>query len=136
MGARCGFRIKPSPAGHRCHLACTSSWAHRLLPILLGAVLAAAGALNVAPARAAEPDGKALYIAKNCHYCHGEDGRTSRRDTFPIVAGQMPRYSYLVMRAYKSGERQGVAASLMWEVADVLTDEEMKLLAEYMATLK
>lgn len=105
----------------------------RLLVLLFHALamLLAAGSVM-----AADSDGKALYAAKNCAFCHGEDGRTSKRDTFPIIAGQMPKYSYLVMQAYKSGERQGVGANLMWEVTDVLTDDEMQRLADYIATLK
>ena len=123
---------------------------HRCLPNLawLGTALAGlwlfalAAALQLvpaaAPSAAAEDkvDVKVLYEKKACAYCHGADGRTPRFDTIPIIAGQMPRYSYLVMLAYKSGERQGVGANQHSDVNDLVSDEQMKLLADYIATLK
>lgn len=111
------------PAG----VATPPGW--RLAAALLTALLLAV------PAVSAAPDAKSLYAKTGCATCHGADGRTPRTDTTPNIAGQPPRYLYLVMRAYKTGERQGVGSSQHAEVSDLLDDEQMKALAEYVAGL-
>ncbi|HKI97433.1 MAG TPA: c-type cytochrome [bacterium] len=103
---------------------------------LLPSALLAGLLLIPAASPSAEPDAKALYVDKGCSHCHGEDGRTTQWDTTPIIAGQKPRYVYLVLRAYKTGERKGVGANQHAEVNDVLSDKEMHLLADYVSSLK
>ena len=106
-----------------------------LLPVLAMGLL-----LSPRPVAAGEPEASAevrkLYERMACGDCHGMDGRTPLYDTIPIIAGQMPRYSYLVLIAYKTGERQGVGAKQHTDVNDLASDEQLRLLADYIATLK
>ena len=102
-----------------------------LLFILLVALL-----LVPAAGSAAGMERKTLYLRIGCPTCDGEDGRTPRDDVTPIIAGQSPRYLLIVMKAYKSGERSGGLANLHAEVSDLLDDEQTRLVAEYVATLK
>ena len=104
------------------------------LGLALACLLAAAPAWaqDKPPAEAA----KQLYEKKGCLECHGADGRKLRWETSPIIAGQNPRYSYLALQAYKSGARAGGGANLHVEVSDLISDEEMRLLADYVATLR
>ena len=88
------------------------------------------------PASAAKADGSTLYEIKGCAYCHGMDGRKTKGSATPIVAGQKPGYTHLVLRAYKSGERLGLGGNAHAEYLEQVSDEEMKLLADHIATLK
>lgn len=103
---------------------------HRLLALL------AASLLVLAASAAAAPDGKAIYDSMGCNICHGEDGRTPQQNTYPIIAGQMPRYTYLALQGYKSGKRQGGGSNLHVEVSDLLSDADMKAVADYIAKMK
>lgn len=109
-------------------------------PMRLGlwlAVLPAALLLLPAAVRAADVDAEALYQkVMGCAECHGADGRTTRNDFTPIIAGQQAKYTAMALKAYKSGDRMGGASAQHAEVSDLLDDAQMKALAEYVAKLK
>jgi cytochrome c553 len=61
-----------------------------------------------------------------CVSCHG--ATASGYENVPRLAGQQVAYSITQLKAYRGGTRRD---SLMNEVSQSLTDDEIKLLAEY-----
>ena len=104
-------------------------WLTGSLPVLLTALLL--------PGIARAADAKALYDkVLGCAECHGADGRTPWNEFTPIIAGQQPKYTYMALKAYKAGDRMGGASAQHAEVSDLMSDDQMKALAGYVAKLK
>ncbi len=85
------------------------------------------------------PLGKALYLKGNaksgipaCDGCHEEGGGGDGK--FPRVAGQNVDYALDQFRLYASGKR-GNGTKVMQTIAERMTPEETKAVAEYMASL-
>lgn len=79
---------------------------------------------------AAAADGGRLYAT--CAGCHGTAGAGSG-GALPVLAGQ-PRDALVAsMRAFKAGTRQ---ATIMHQIAKGYTDEEIELIAAYLAAQK
>ncbi|MCP4389804.1 MAG: c-type cytochrome [Gammaproteobacteria bacterium] len=91
------------------------------------------GATIAAPAIAA--DGATLYKTKTCFTCHGQDGKTPIMDAYPKIAGQNPAYTLQQMKDIKSGTRANGMSAAMKGVMHLVSDDEMKALADYIATL-
>jgi len=94
-----------------------------------------AAALVAAPAIAA-PDGAKLYQEKTCWSCHGKDGKKTLTPAFPKVAGQNAAYAEQQMKDIKSGVRANGQAAAMKGVMELVNDEEIKALADYLSKLK
>ncbi len=92
-------------------------------------------AVVAAPAIAA-PDGAALYQEKTCWSCHGKDGKKTLTPAFPKVAGQNAAYAEQQMKDIKSGARANGQAAAMKGVMELVNDEEIKALADYLSKLK
>lgn len=101
-------------------------------PIIISLAMLASIMLAT-PALAA--DGAQLYKTKTCFTCHGKDGKTPILDTYPKIAGQNPAYSLQQMKNIKSGARANGLSAAMKGVMHLVNDDEMKALAEYIATL-
>ena len=97
--------------------------------ILLGAALTGAG-----PAVAA--DGAELYMSKTCVACHGKDAKTPIMPTYPKIAGQNADYSYQQMLDIKTGARANGMTAAMKGVMHLVSDEEIRILADWLATLE
>ncbi len=96
--------------------------------------LAMLGSLVIGtPAIAA--DGAALYKTKTCVTCHGQDGKTPIMDAYPKIAGQNSAYTLQQMKDIKSGARANGMSAAMKGVMSLVNDDEMKALADYIATL-
>lgn len=85
------------------------------------------------------PVGKALYMkgnAKNgvpsCDGCHEEDGTGGGK--FPRVAGQNVEYALEQFRLYAAGKRTN-GARVMQAIAERLTEQEARAVAEFMASM-
>jgi len=83
--------------------------------------------------------GKKIYLEGNpdsgvpaCDGCHEENGHGSAR--FPRVAGQNPEYTLDQFRLYASGHRK-FGKKVMRTVAERITEQEAKAVAEYIASL-
>lgn len=98
--------------------------------ILLGAAL---GVLLATPALAA--DGAKLYADKTCVACHGKDGRKPLMPEYPKIAGQNARYAERQMLDIKSGARSNGNTAAMKGVMHLVSDAEIKVLAEYLSKL-
>ncbi|WP_371324983.1 c-type cytochrome [Dechloromonas sp. ZY10] len=94
-----------------------------------------AAAIVSAPAFAAA-DGATLYQEKTCWSCHGKDGKKTLTPQFPKVAGQNAAYAEQQMKDIKSGVRSNGQAAAMKGVMELVNDEEIKALADYLSKLK
>ena len=101
-------------------------------PILISLVMLASAAVGT-PAMAA--DGATLYKTRTCFTCHGGDGNTPIMDAYPKIAGQNAAYSLQQMKDIKSGARANGLSAAMKGIMHLVNDDEMKLLADYIATL-
>jgi cytochrome c553 len=69
-----------------------------------------------------------------CVACHTESG-ISAIPIYPNLAGQKEAYLVSSMKAYKSKERKGGNAAIMWTIAGPLSDEDINDLAAYYSSL-
>jgi cytochrome c len=99
---------------------------HAILPTLL---LPLAGT-------AAPLDGALLYTGKTCFTCHGPDGKTPTMALYPSLAGQSAEYSYAQMRDIKSGARNNSLSATMRGPMTLVSDAEMRAIADWLATVK
>lgn len=92
--------------------------------------------------------GQTLYRAGDtanglpaCSACHAPDGAGIPKN-YPRLSGQHADYTYAQLKAFKAGERgndkagKDVQGKIMWEVAQKMTDTQMKALADYAAGLR
>jgi cytochrome subunit of sulfide dehydrogenase len=97
----------------------------------LTCVLAIAGAVHLAPAFAQAPAaGRDLSAA--CFTCHGTNGN-SVGGVPPSLAGRDRAELFQTMKDFQSGKRP---ATIMHQQARGYTDEQIKIIAAYIATLK
>lgn len=100
-------------------------------------LFAAATALlasQVAHAQAA--DGAKLYAEKTCVACHGKDGKKPLTPDYPKIAGQNAKYAERQMQDIKSGARANGNSAAMKGVMHLVSDAEIKTLAEYISSIK
>ncbi|MES9963101.1 MAG: cytochrome c [Candidatus Sedimenticola sp. 20ELBAFRAG] len=99
--------------------------------------LAAAAVLSMGAAGTAlAADGAELYKTKTCWSCHGKDANTPIMPTYPKLAGQNADYAYNQMKDIKSGARANGMTAAMKGVMGLVTDEDMRAIADWLATLK
>ena len=72
-----------------------------------------------------------------CIRCHGENGkgRDKKNSLFPVIGGQSRDYLIKQLKDFRSGTRSNDPASMMAMVAEGLSDEEIKAVAEYLSGL-
>jgi cytochrome c553 len=87
------------------------------------------------------PKGKRIYFegivetaVPACSGCHNEDGTGTNR--YPRVAGQQPAYVVQQMLGYKTGSRDNDDRGVMRAVAQRMTEQEIRAVAEFMVTMK
>jgi cytochrome c553 len=85
-------------------------------------------------------EGKKIYEQGNpvtevddCQECHKPRGVGS--GLYPRVAGQPAAYTFKQMRAFKTGARSNDKNEVMHEVAEKMTEQEMRSVAEYLMGL-
>lgn len=91
------------------------------------------GNLDKAEKMVEQGDGK--RILPPCFVCHGGKGQGEKQD-IPALAGQHADYFARTLQDYKSGNRHNDVYSRMRLIAQQLTDEEIKELAQYYQQLK
>lgn len=87
---------------------------------------------NETPGLVNRGDGKRLLAP--CAACHGRTGEGSIVDV-PALAGQQAGYFSSTMQAYKGGKRNNDIYRRMRLIAQQLTDQEIKVLADYYALM-
>ena len=76
-----------------------------------------------------------------CAACHSPTGAGIPKN-YPRVAGQYAEYTYTQLRAFKNGERGADKAGkdangrIMATIANKMTDDQMKAVADYLAGLR
>lgn len=100
----------------------------KILALIVGSMLAT-GAI-------ASAEGAKLYAEKTCVACHGKDGKKTLTPQYPKLAGQNAAYAEQQMKDIKSGARANGQTAAMKGVMHLVSDAEIKVLAEYLATLK
>ncbi len=71
-------------------------------------------------------------IAATCFGCHGPNGKTVNKNGYSI-AGKPAAVTEKILLQYKQDKLKG---TIMNRIAKGYTDEEIKKVAEYLATLK
>jgi cytochrome c len=103
---------------------------------LNGVIAACAAALFATAGQAVAADGAKLYAEKTCNACHGKDGKTPLMPDYPKIAGQNKAYIEKQMKDIKSGARSNGNSAAMKGVMHLVSDEDIKVLAEYVSKLK
>lgn len=81
-------------------------------------------------------DGAKLYVEKTCTACHGKDAKTPLMPDYPKIAGQNAKYIEKQMHDIKSGARANGNSAAMKGVMVLVSDADIKDLAEYVSKLK
>jgi len=80
-------------------------------------------------------DAADLYIERTCIACHGAEGRVPAMDEYPKLAGQGAQYLLAQMKDIKSGTRTNAHSVAMKNVMHLTSDEEMAVIADWLASL-
>ena len=80
-------------------------------------------------------DGAALYQDKACLGCHGMDAKTPVMPAYPKLAGQGAAYALQQMKDIKSGARANGMSAAMKAVMQMVSDEEMEAIAQWLESL-
>ncbi len=81
-------------------------------------------------------DGAALYKDKTCTACHGVDGKKPLMPDYPKIAGQNAKYVERQMLDIKSGARANGNSAAMKGVMEIVSEAEIKALADYVSKMK
>ena len=103
----------------------------------LAVSLLALGALTLSgPSQAEELDGAKLFVTKTCVACHGKDAKSPIRPIYPKLAGQSADYAFNQMKDIASGARNNGQTAAMKGVMHLVNEEEMRAIANWLATLQ
>ncbi|MFP4079981.1 MAG: c-type cytochrome [Ectothiorhodospira sp.] len=97
--------------------------------LLAASLTLAAATLGMTTAVQAQVSRGAL-MATTCFACHGTDGQSP--GAMPSISGYPPDTMIRQLKAFQDGSRQ---ATVMDRHATGYTDEEIRLMAEYLSTL-
>jgi cytochrome c len=86
------------------------------------------------PAGAQALDGAAIYKAKICNTCHGENGAQPILPVYPKIAGQNGPYLLEQMKDIRDGKRTNGLSAAMKGVVSTVTDEEFQAIADWLAS--
>jgi cytochrome c len=93
-------------------------------------------ALAIAAGQTLAQTGEELYMKKTCYSCHGKDAKTTILPIYPKLAGQNADYAYNQMLDIKSGARSNGQSAAMKGVMHLVNEEEMRAIADWLATLQ
>jgi len=99
-------------------------------------VTAVFAALSLTVSTTALADGADLYKKKTCWSCHGKDAKSPIMPMYPRLAGQGADYAYNQMQDIKSGARNNGQTAAMKGVMGLVSDAEMREIADWLTTLK
>lgn len=70
-----------------------------------------------------------------CSGCHGPNGIGNAPSGFPYLAGQQLQYLIKTMNDFKSGARQNDVNEMMQNIAEKMTETEIKSVATYISNM-
>jgi cytochrome c553 len=86
--------------------------------------------------------GNKLYVGGDlkrgitaCIACHGPRGNGTSLSGFPDISGQHSVYIASQLKAFRSGDRANSLNGMMADIAKRLTDEDIKVISNYVAGL-
>ena len=86
--------------------------------------------------------GKLIYTTGNaekglaaCASCHAPNGAGNPAANFPAIAGQHTVYAEKQLKAFRDGSRANDVNTMMQDVADKMSDAEIKAVASYVQGL-
>jgi cytochrome c len=85
---------------------------------------------------AATLTGEELYKQRTCVACHGPDAKTPILPVYPKLAGQNPAYMLQQAMDIKSGARSNGNTAAMKGVMHLTSEEELKVITDWLGTLK
>ena len=101
----------------------------------VAAVNATVAKVNVETSQQAESlSGSTLYSSK-CASCHGSNAEKSALNASAPIAGWSSQKTQDALNGYKTGEYGGKMKAIMQGQSKPLNDEEIRLIAEYIAVL-
>lgn len=103
---------------------------HQRVSTAIGAI-----ALSLLANQAQALDGAGLYTERTCIACHGAEGKAPVMSEYPKIAGQNAPYMLAQMKDIKSGVRSNSHTVAMKNVMHLISDEEMAVVAEWLAGL-
>ncbi len=103
----------------------------KMIALAAGAALLSFGVVGGASAA----DGATLFKTKTCWSCHGKDAKTPIMPMYPKLAGQSAEYAFNQMKDIKSGKRNNGQTAAMKGVMALVSDDEMKTIAEWLSSL-
>ncbi len=103
---------------------------YKTLILTLGAIAASMLTHSAQALDAAE-----LFRERTCIACHGAEGRVPVMAEYPKIAGQNAMYMLTQMKDIKSGARNNTHAVAMKNVMHLIDDDEMAVVAEWLASL-
>ncbi|WP_407275883.1 c-type cytochrome [Halothiobacillus sp. DCM-1] len=71
-----------------------------------------------------------------CAACHGPQGQGNQPAGFPALRGLTPQYVIESLMAYRNDQRKTEHASIMVSIAKKLSDDDMKDVAQHIATFR
>lgn len=71
-----------------------------------------------------------------CQSCHGPKGEGNPGTGYAQVGGQYADYTRAQLMAFKSGERSTDDKAMMRDIAQMMSDEEIDAVSQYIASLK
>lgn len=81
-------------------------------------------------------DGPSLFKSKTCFGCHGRDAKTPLLKKYPSLAGQNADYAFNQMKDIKEGKRTNGDTAAMKGIMHLVSEEEMRIIADWLSTLK
>jgi cytochrome c553 len=70
-----------------------------------------------------------------CQNCHGPEGR-GMAPVYPVLAGQYAPYLAAQLRRWQTGARAGDPLNVMQQIASQMTDEDIRNVSAYFATVR
>lgn len=92
--------------------------------------------LDTPDVKHADDEGKKLFTAKLCASCHGADADKPLQPGYAKLKGQNPQYLIDQLKAFKDGTRTNGQAATMTAIMANVSEEEIKVLAEWIAGSK
>ena len=84
----------------------------------------------------AADDGKALYSAKFCMTCHGEEGKKPILPSYPKLNGQNKEYLVAQIKMIKDGTRSGGGTASMKALVATLSDADIESISKYLSEVE
>lgn len=113
--------------------SCRPARVLRGLAITLGLAGIALSAPTLLFAATPQERGAQLYLQRGCSACHGAEGRNPVGGLIPKLAGQDERYIVVQLHAFRTLQRDGANAEMMWSFAQLLNGEEIEHIATYLS---